>query len=54
MFDGILLENLWNFKKNSVKFWENIGEILKTTGVVLNVNFGEILKEVWWNFEKSL
>ncbi len=54
IFGGILLENLWNFKKNSVKFWEYIGEIMKTTGEVLGVNFGEILKKMWWNFEKSL
>ncbi len=53
-FDGILHENLWNFKKNTVKFWENIGEILKKIGVVLGVNFGEILKKMLWNFEKSL
>ncbi len=44
---GNLQENLWNFKENSVKFGGNIGEVSV-------VNFGEILRKMWWNFKKSL
>ncbi len=53
-FGGILQENLWNLKKNSLEFWEYISEILKKIGEVLYVNFGDILKKMWWNFVKSL
>ncbi len=45
-FVRTLRENLWNFKKNSMKFWKKIGE-------TLDVNFDEILKKMWWNFEKK-